>query len=209
VSVQRQRKKIIEVAPVTTLSAEARRTLLDAAVKLASAAKYRGAGTFEFLLDVTDNSTIAFIEANARLQVEHTVTEEVTGIDIVRAQLAIASGATLAKLGLTQDKIPAPRGVAVQARVNMETMAADGGARPAGGTIAAFEPPSGRGIRVDAFGYAGYRTSPRFDSLLGKVIVHAPDGTLAEAMAKAYRALSEFRITGVATNIGFRVLRAL
>lgn len=202
-SVQRQRQKIIEVAPATTLSSDVRQSLLDAAVKLASTARYRGAGTFEFLVDATDNRTIAFIEANARLQVEHTVTEAVTGIDIVRAQLAIASGTTLATLGLTQDKIPVPRGIAVQARVNMETMAADGGARPAGGTIAAFEPPSGPGIRVDAFGYAGYRTSPRFDSLLAKVIVHAPDGTLAEAMAKTYRALSEFRITGVASNIGF------
>ncbi|MGE0421846.1 MAG: carboxyl transferase domain-containing protein [Reyranellaceae bacterium] len=202
-SVQRQRQKIIEVAPAMTLSPEVRQSLLDAAVKLASAAKYRGAGTFEFLVDATDNRTIAFIEANARLQVEHTVTEEVTGIDIVRAQLAIASGSTLAALGLTQDKIPSPRGIAVQARVNMETMTADGGARPSGGTISAFEPPSGPGIRVDAFGYSGYRTSPRFDSLLAKVIVHTPSGALPEAMAKTYRALSEFRIAGVATNIGF------
>src|SRR5262249_39151788 len=128
-SVQRQRQKIIEVAPATTLSPEVRQTLLVAAVKLAAAAKYRGAGTFEFLVDATDNRPIAFIEANARLQVEHTVTEEVTGIDIVRAQLAIASGSTLASLALTQDKIASPRGIAVQARVNMETMAADGSAR--------------------------------------------------------------------------------
>ncbi|TWT15147.1 carboxyl transferase domain-containing protein [Reyranella sp. CPCC 100927] len=205
-SIQRQRQKLIEVAPAPALRPAVRARLLDAAVRLAAAARYRSAGTFEFLVDAGDDgdgAAVAFIEANARLQVEHTVTEEVTGIDLVRAQLDIAGGATLADLGLMQESVPKPRGMAVQVRVNMETMTADGTARPAGGTLTAFEPPSGRGTRVDAFGYAGYRTSPRFDSLLAKVIVHAPSGKFADVAAKAYRALSEFKIVGVPTNIGF------
>ncbi len=205
-SIQRQRQKLIEVAPAPALRPAVRARLLDAAARLAAAARYRSAGTFEFLVDAGDDgdsAAVAFIEANARLQVEHTVTEEVTGIDLVRAQLDIAGGATLADLGLTQESVPKPRGMAVQVRVNMETMTADGTARPAGGTLTAFEPPSGRGTRVEAFGYAGYRTSPRFDSLLAKVIVHAPSGKFADVAAKAYRALSEFKIVGVPTNIGF------
>ena len=134
---------------------------------------------------------------------EHTVTEEVTGLDLVRLQLEIAAGRSLADLGLTQDRVPEPRGHAVQARINLETMAPDGSARPAGGMLSVFEPPSGPGVRVDGFGYAGYRTSARFDSLLAKLIVHAGDGGLSRAVAKAYRALSEFRVDGSATNIAF------
>src|SRR5581483_2002713 len=98
-----------------------------------------------------------------------------------------ASGETLPDLGLTQDSVPAPRGVAVQARVNLETMGADGQVRPSGGTLSAYEAPSGPGVRVDGFGYAGYRTSARYDSLLAKVVVHAAAGGLAAAAAKAPR----------------------
>ncbi len=205
-SVQRQRQKVIEIAPAPDLHPDLRRRLLDASVKLAGAARYIGAGTFEFLVDSANRSggaAIAFIEANPRLQVEHTVTEEVTGIDLVKVQLEIAGGASLADLDLTQESIPAPRGIAIQARLNMETMTGDGSAKPAGGTITTFEPPTGPGIRIDTFGYAGYRTSPRFDSLLAKVIVHSRSGGLREAAAKAYRALCEFRIAGVATNLTF------
>src|SRR5262249_44440145 len=143
----------------------------------------------------------AFIEANPRLQVEHTVTEEVTGLDLVRLQLDLAEGRTLAELGLADGAAPRPRGVAVQARVNLETMTADGGARPSGGVLRAYEPPAGPGVRVDGFGYGGSRTSARYDSLLAKVIVHAPD--LPAAAAKAYRALCEFRVAGPATNLSF------
>src|SRR6201999_461062 len=102
-----------------------------------------------------------------------------------------------------QDQVPAPRGHAVQVRVNLETMAADGSAKPAGGVLSVYEPPSGPGVRVDGFGYAGYRTSARFDSLLAKLIVHAGAGGLERAIVKAYRAVSEFRIEGSASNIGF------
>ncbi|MDB5468436.1 MAG: biotin carboxylase, partial [Phenylobacterium sp.] len=199
-SLQRQRQKVVEIAPADMLPEALRRRLFDAAVALGGAAAYRSLGTMEFLVD---DERFVFIEGNARLQVEHTVTEEVTGLDLVRIQLQIAAGRTLGDLELAQGQVPAPRGHAVQARVNLETMAADGSARPAGGTLIAFEPPSGPGVRVDGFGYAGYRTSARFDSLLAKLVVHAGAGGLSRAVAKAYRALSEFRIEGSATNIAF------
>lgn len=205
-SVQRARQKVVEIAPAPFLRPAVRARLLDAAVRLAGAARYRNAGTFEFLVDTTvdsDEAAIAFIEANARLQVEHTVTEEVTGVDLVRAQLDIAGGAGLAELGLGQGDIAAPRGMALQVRVNLETIGADGSVRAAGGVLSAYDPPSGPGVRVDGYGYAGYRTNPRFDSLLAKVIVHVRSGRLAEAAAKAGRALAEFRLAGAASNIGF------
>ncbi len=201
-SLQRERQKIVEIAPAPFLRPEIRARLLGAATTLAAAADYLNAGTFEFLVD-TATDAVAFIEANVRLQVEHTVTEEVTGIDLVRAQLEIAAGRRLADLGLAQADIPAPRGIAIQARVNLETMQPDGSVRGAGGVLGAYEPPSGPGVRVDGYGYAGYRTNPRFDSLLAKVIVHTRSDRFADAAAKTARALSEFRITGAATNIGF------
>ncbi len=204
-SVQRQRQKLVEIAPAAHLPADMRADLLRAATTLAAAARYANLGTVEFLVDATPGGQprFFFVEANARLQVEHTVTEEVLGLDLVRLQLDIAGGRTLAALGLTQEQVPAPRGTAVQVRINMETMAADGTSRPTGGTLSAYDPPSGPGVRVDGFGYAGYRTGVRFDSLLAKLIVHAGAGDLAVAIAKAYRALCEFRISGVATNTAF------
>jgi acetyl/propionyl-CoA carboxylase alpha subunit len=201
-SLQRERQKIVEIAPAPFLSPATKEKLLTAATTLAAAANYLNAGTFEFLVDTTTDA-VAFIEANVRLQVEHTVTEEVTGIDLVRVQLEIAAGATLAELGLTQAEIPLPRGIAIQARVNLETMQPDGTVRGSGGVLGAYEPPSGPGVRVDGYGYAGYRTNPRFDSLLAKVIVHSRTNRFADAAAKTVRALSEFRVTGAATNIGF------
>jgi acetyl/propionyl-CoA carboxylase alpha subunit/acetyl-CoA carboxylase carboxyltransferase component len=206
-SLQRQRQKIVEIAPAVGVADEVRLALWEAAVRLGRAARYKGLGTIEFLVnEAGEGLRFAFIEANPRLQVEHTVTEAVTGLDLVRLQLQVADGATLKDLGLAdQAAVPAPRGVAVQARVNLETMTADGQVRPAGGVIAAYEPPSGPGVRVDGFGYGGYRTSARYDSLLAKLIVQAAD--LPAAAAKAERALAEFRLTGVASNIGF--LRAL
>jgi acetyl/propionyl-CoA carboxylase alpha subunit/acetyl-CoA carboxylase carboxyltransferase component len=206
-SLQRQRQKLVEIAPAVGVDADVRQALQAAAVKMGAAARYRGLGTIEFLVNAGDGAPrFAFIEANPRLQVEHTVTEAVTGIDLVRLQLELAGGRSLKDLGLAaQADVPAPRGVAIQARVNLETMTAAGEARPAGGVLAAYEPPSGPGVRVDGFGYGGYRTSARYDSLLAKVIVHA--GDLAAAAAKTDRALAEFRLAGVASNIPF--LRAL
>jgi acetyl/propionyl-CoA carboxylase alpha subunit/acetyl-CoA carboxylase carboxyltransferase component len=202
-SLQRQRQKVVEIAPADTLPQALRDQLFAAAVRLGEAARYRSLGTMEFLVDADHPDRFVFIEGNARLQVEHTVTEEVTGLDLVRLQLQIAAGRSLAELALTQDRVPPPRGHAVQVRVNLETMAADGLAKPAGGVLSVYEPPSGPGVRVDGFGYAGYRTSARFDSLLAKVIVHAGAGGLSRAVAKAYRALAEFRIEGSPTNIAF------
>ena len=203
-SLQRQRQKVVEIAPATTLPLAIRERLFEAAVALARAAHYRSLGTVEFLVEAgAADPRLVFIEANPRLQVEHTVTEEVLGLDLVRLQIEVARGRSLAELNLTQAEVPAPRGVAVQARVNLETMGADGSARPAGVVLSAFEPPAGPGVRVDGFGYAGYRTSARYDSLLAKLIVHAGTGGLPTAVAKAHRALSEFKVAGAPTNIGF------
>ncbi len=161
-SIQRQRQKLIEIAPAPCLDNKVRSRLLAAATKLATAAKYCNAGTFEFLVDASRNhadADIAFIEANARLQVEHTVTEEITGVDLVEAQLRIAAGQKLADIGLTQADVSA-RGISMQLRVNLETMTADGNVKPAGGVLTAYEVPGGAGVRVDGYGYAGYRTNP-------------------------------------------------
>lgn len=202
-SIQRHFQKILEVAPAPNLETGLRDEIIAAAVKLASHVGYASAGTFEFLIDTSGNGQpFAFIEANARLQVEHTVTEEVTGIDIVKAQLAIAEGATLEDAGLEQDDI-ATRGYAIQARVCMETVREDGSIVPTSGTLSAYEAPSGPGIRTDGFGYAGYQTSLLFDSLLAKVIGYSPSKKFTDAITRTERALAEFRIEGVETNIPF------
>jgi acetyl/propionyl-CoA carboxylase alpha subunit len=203
-TIQRRNQKLIEIAPSPSLTPGLRTRILDAALKLASAAKYENLGTFEFLVDASDaeeGAFFAFIEANPRLQVEHTVTEEVMGIDLVATQLRIAAGQTLASLGLAHKNTP--HGYAIQLRVNMETMDGKGSARPSSGTLGAFDMPSGPGVRVDTFGYTGYRTSMSFDSLLAKLIVHSASPDFAAAVAKAYRAACEMRIEGVGTNISF------
>ncbi|MGB0553170.1 MAG: carboxyl transferase domain-containing protein [Alphaproteobacteria bacterium] len=195
-SLQRRRQKIIEVAPAPGLSTEQRDTLWSHAATLTKTANYTGLGTVEFLLG--GDGAIAFIEFNARLQVEHTVTEAVTGLDLVRMQFDIANGA-----GLADITVPEARGSAIQARVNLETMEPDGSARPSGGILTAFEPPAGPGVRVDHFGYAGYQTSPRYDSILAKVIVHTAMGEMPTAAVATARALAEFRLEGAASNIAF------
>lgn len=207
-SLQRRHQKIIEIAPAVGLESSVRERLVAASTKLARESHFESLGTFEFLVEADSTEPeVAFIEANPRLQVEHTVTEEVTGVDLVRAQLEIAGGRSLADLGLVEDDVPAVRGHAIQLRVNMETMTSDGEARPAGGRLGVFEVPSGPGVRVDTFGYGGYSTSPRFDSLLAKVVVSQPSGDYAAVVARAGRALAEFRTDGVPTNVAF--LRAL
>ena len=199
-SIQRRHQKLVETAPAPGLAPELRDKLTQAAVTLAGAVDYRNVGTFEFLVDGVD---FHFIEANPRLQVEHTVTEEVWGIDLVQSQLRLAGGASLADLGLLQADVGPPRGQAMQVRINMETIAADGGVRPTGGILEHFEMPSGPGIRVDSFGYAGYRTLPSYDSLLAKLIAHSQGNDFAALAQKTYRALCECRITGFASNIPF------
>ncbi|WP_257544071.1 carboxyl transferase domain-containing protein [Sphingopyxis sp. DBS4] len=205
-SLQRQRQKIVEMAPAPGLDMALRHRLFDAAIAIGRAVKYRGVGTVEFLVDL-DTGSFYFIEANARLQVEHTVTEAVTGLDLVNIQLMLADGASLRDLDLLQDRIPAPRGIAIQARVNAETIGADGMPRPSGGRIRRYEVPAGPGVRVDDCGSQGYQPNPRFDSLLAKVIATAPTGGLASATRLTDRALGEFSIDGIDTNLAF--LRAL
>jgi acetyl/propionyl-CoA carboxylase alpha subunit/acetyl-CoA carboxylase carboxyltransferase component len=205
-TLQRRHQKLVELAPSPDLSKELRHELTAAAVRMAEEIRYESVGTFEFLVDASANGPLPpffFIEANPRLQVEHTVTEEVTGLDLVQTQLRLASGRTLAELGLLQRDVPEPRGLAVELRVNMETMTADGTAKPASGTLAVFEPPSGPGVRTDSLGYAGYATSSRFDSLLAKLVIHSPSDDLSALVTRAYRALCEFRIEGVPTNVAF------
>jgi acetyl/propionyl-CoA carboxylase alpha subunit/acetyl-CoA carboxylase carboxyltransferase component len=201
-SLQRRHQKIIEIAPAPSLSEPLRARLFEAAVNIAAATRYRTLGTLEFLLEA-GGEDFWFMEANARLQVEHTVTEAVTGVDLVQTQIRLAAGETLARIGLTAT--PPAQGFAIQARVNLETLDADGVARPSGGRLTAYEPPSGPGVRVDGYGYAGYVVGPNYDSLLAKVIAHGP--TLAHAAARTGRALSEFRIEGPKTNIA--LLRAI
>jgi acetyl/propionyl-CoA carboxylase alpha subunit len=200
-SLQRQRQKIVEIAPARAVAKAVREKLFEAAVTLGRETRYKNLGTIEFL--VGRDGRIAFMEANPRLQVEHTVTEAVTDLDLVRIQLEIAGGKTLRELHLEQKNIPAPRGTAIETRINLETMASDGTTKPAGGVLALYEPPSGQGVRVDGFGYAGYRTSVRFDSLLAKLVTHTPSESLPDAARKAYRALCEFKVEGVPTNIPF------
>ncbi|XP_026332581.1 pyruvate carboxylase, mitochondrial isoform X2 [Hyposmocoma kahamanoa] len=196
-SVQRRHQKVVEIAPAPRLDPEVRKQMVDCAVHLARHVGYENAGTVEFLLD--DKGNFYFIEVNARLQVEHTITEEVTGVDLVQSQIRVAEGMTLPELGLTQDNIKA-QGYAIQCRVTTEDPANN--FQPSTGRIEVFRSGEGMGIRLDsASTYAGAVISPYYDSLLVKVISHAQD--LSASAAKMNRALREFRIRGVKTNIPF------
>ena len=196
-SLQRRNQKLVEIAPSPDLDSDVRDAMIAAALQLAAEVKYCGIGTFEFLLDAAQPGRFYFMEANPRVQVEHTVSEQVTGIDLLHTQLKLVAGQSLAALGLLQP--PAVQGFAVQLRINLETLHADGSTRPAVGTLTAFDPPSGPGLRVDGYGYAGYPVSPSYDSLLAKLIAQGAD--YPAALRRAYRALSEFRLEGVANNL--------
>jgi acetyl/propionyl-CoA carboxylase alpha subunit len=202
-TIQRRHQKVIEVAPSPGLSTPLRARLCDAAQAMAKKIGYRGLGTFEFLVP-TDSEEFVFIEANPRLQVEHTVTEQIFAIDLVKTQIRIAAGATLSQLDLASP--PSARGFAIQLRVNMETLTPDGDVKPSGGVLATFEVPSGPGVRVDTFGYTGYRINSRYDSLLAKAIAYSPEGRM-DALRRARRALQEFQVNGVSTNLP--ILRAI
>lgn len=204
-TLQRRHQKVVEIAPAPSLPAFVRAQLIDATRRMAGDIRYLNAGTFEFLVEADGHDpAFYFLEANPRIQVEHTVTEEVWGVDIVRTQILIAGGATLNALALP-DK-PARTGFTVQARVNMERLLEDGSPVMDGGTLAAFDPPTGAGIRVDTYAYRGYATNTAYDSLLAKLIVSS---TLdyPTAVRKADAALAEFNVAGVTTNIPF--MRAL
>ncbi|WP_433373154.1 pyruvate carboxylase [Streptosporangium sp. CA-115845] len=196
-SVQRRHQKVVEIAPAPSLDPDLRDRMCADAVRFARAIGYVNAGTVEFLLDRA--GTYVFIEMNPRIQVEHTVTEEVTDVDLVQAQLRIASGATLADLGLSQDSVRL-RGAALQCRITTEDPA--NGFRPDTGTITTYRSPGGAGVRLDGgTTYTGAEVSAHFDSMLTKLTCRGHD--FATAVARARRAIAEFRIRGVATNIPF------
>ena len=201
-SAQRRNQKVVEIAPAPNLTDDLRQNIIEAALRLANQEGYQSLGTFEFLVSTEAGAKdFVFIEANARLQVEHTVTEAVTGVDLVQSQIQVARGRSLDAIGLQAGA--QSRGFAVQARVNMEALTPDGTVLPSSGTLSAYDAPSGPGVRVDGFGYAGYATSSAFDSLLAKVIVSSSAPDFAAVCAKAVRALAEFRIEGLATNTHF------
>ncbi|MDB5620175.1 carboxyl transferase domain-containing protein [Tardiphaga sp.] len=200
-SLQRRNQKIIEIAPCLWLSPDLADAMLKDACRIVQAVDYVGLATVEFLYDV-DRNEYAFMEVNPRIQVEHTVTEEILDLDLVALQIAVCTGSSLQQLGLSQQSIPQPREVAIQARVNAEIMAADGTASPAVGMVSLYEPPGGPKVRVDGAGFSGLMLTPYYDSLLAKVIVRA-DGGWEAARAGLDRALSEFQVAGVETNIGF------
>ncbi|MBM7772799.1 pyruvate carboxylase [Actinokineospora baliensis] len=195
-SLQRRHQKVIEIAPAPNLDPELRDRICADAVAFARHIGYQNAGTVEFLLDTRGNHV--FIEMNPRIQVEHTVTEEVTDVDLVQSQLRIASGETLADLGLGQDDIYL-RGAALQCRITTEDPAK--GFRPDTGMISAYRSPGGSGIRLDGGTAAGAEVSAHFDSMLVKLTCRGRD--FAAAVRRAKRAVAEFRIRGVASNIPF------
>ncbi len=195
-SVQRRHQKVIELAPAPNLDPELRERICADAVAFARAIGYSCAGTVEFLLD--ESGKHVFIEMNPRIQVEHTVTEEVTDVDLVQAQLRIASGETLADLGLSQDTVQL-RGAALQCRITTEDPA--NGFRPDTGRITAYRSPGGAGVRLDGGSSMGAEVGAHFDSMLVKLTCRGRD--FGVAVARARRAVAEFRIRGVATNIPF------
>jgi acetyl/propionyl-CoA carboxylase alpha subunit/acetyl-CoA carboxylase carboxyltransferase component len=207
-TLQRRFQKLVEIAPSPSLAAPRRARLQAAALAMAGAVSYRSLGTFEFLVDDSSaQQPFVFIETNPRLQVEHTVTEQVTGLDLVQLQIAVAAGERLGALGLDPANPPAPRGFAIEWRIVAETLAADGSSRAAGGRIEQLELPAGPGIRIDSDAVGGAAPSPHYDPLLAKLIVHSHAAAFADAARRSRRALAECRIEGLATNLA--LLRAI
>jgi len=205
-SLQRRNQKVVEIAPSPNLHPHTKDAIYAASITMAQSCQLKGLATFEFLVTCSPNENQApnfyFMEVNPRLQVEHTVTEEVFGIDIVAAQIQVASGRCLNELGLQQKDIDNPRGFSIQYRINMETMGVVGAAEEFG-VLNTFNPPSGPGIRLDTFVYSGLEPSLNFDSLLAKLIIHSKSSHFSVALNKAYRALCEFYIQGVPSNLLF------
>lgn len=215
-TLQRRHQKLIEIAPAPRLAPELRRALTDSALKLARAAKYCGVGTFEFLVPESDGNAasagdpaaIYFIEANPRLQVEHTVTEEINGVDLVQAQILLAGGAPLDAIpGLSAAlKSQAEREhstgdvFAIQLRINAERTDSEGRTLPAGGRLTRFASPGGPGVRLDTAAAEGYEPAEGFDSLLAKLIVRRSGAGFAGALDLAAAALAELRVLGIETN---------
>ncbi|HEX9107908.1 MAG TPA: carbamoyl phosphate synthase, partial [Longimicrobiales bacterium] len=192
-SIQRRHQKLIEESPSVAVNAALRRKMGEAAVKGASSIGYQSAGTIEFLLD--EDGRFYFMEMNTRIQVEHPVTELVTGIDLVKEQIRIAAGEPI---GITQDEVEL-RGHSIECRINAEDPARN--FAPSPGVISIFHPPGGPGVRLDTHVYAGYRVPSQYDSLVAKLIVHAH--TRDEALARMRLALDSFIIEGIHTTIPF------
>ncbi len=192
-TIQRRHQKLIEETPSPVLDAKLRKKMGDAAVKCARAIGYVNAGTVEFLLD--EDNSFYFMEMNTRIQVEHPITEMVTGIDLVKEQIRIASGE---KISYKQDDIKF-NGCAIECRINAEDP--DNDFMPCPGKISVFNAPGGRGVRLDTHAYQGYEISPYYDSMIGKLIVHGKNR--AEAISIAKRALDEFTIEPIKTTISF------
>jgi acetyl-CoA carboxylase biotin carboxylase subunit len=190
-SLQRRHQKLVEESPAPNLPPEVRQQMCAAAVRLVQSAGYQNAGTCEFLVD--KQHRFYFIEVNARIQVEHPVTELVTGIDLVREQIRIAAGEPLR---FRQEEVP-HRGVAIECRINAEDPAA--GFRPSPGVITRWQPPGGPGVRLDSHVVPGYRVPPTYDSLVAKLLVH--QASRPEALACMRRALGEFVVEGIHTTI--------
>jgi acetyl-CoA carboxylase biotin carboxylase subunit len=188
-SIQRRHQKLLEEAPSPALSPELRRRITDAAVALATSVRYENAGTIEFLLD--SDGRFYFMEMNTRIQVEHAVTEQVTGVDLVKEQIRIAAGE---RMTVAASRVPS--GHAIECRVNAEHPRTFG---PSAGRLTTFHPPGGPGVRVDTHGYEGYEFPPYYDSLIAKVVTYGTDR--AEAIARKARALDFFEIQGVQTTI--------
>lgn len=190
-SMQRRHQKLVEESPSPNLSEETRKSMCETAVRLVKAADYTNAGTVEFIVDKDEN--FYFIELNARIQVEHPVSEMVTGIDLIKAQILVAAGEPLP---FTQEEIVA-RGSAIECRINAEDP--DNNFRPCPGKIERLIVPGGFGVRFDSHVHSGYTVSPFYDSMIGKLIVHQP--TREEAIACMKRALRELRVDGLKTTI--------
>ena len=199
-SIQRRHQKLIEIAPSPSLNQDLKNKMIEASLAFGTKVKYEGLATIEFLVNI-EKGDFRFIECNPRIQVEHTVTESITSLDLVKLQIQIASGKTLKQLKLDQDLIKEPKGFAIQSRINMETIGEDGNANPAGGIFESFDLPSGPGVRADSYGYSGYETNPLFDSLIAKVITYSSEDNFKQACKRNYRSLCEFKIKGVPTNI--------
>ena len=199
-SLQRRRQKLIELTPAPALSDKTRQALCESAVRIAKAAGYTNAGTVEYVVD--KNGNYYFIEMNARIQVEHPVTEAVTGIDLIQWQIRLAAGE---KLTLRQSDVRCD-GFAIECRINAEDP--ERNFRPCPGKIERLDPPGGFGVRFDSCARAGFSVSPHYDSMIGKLIVHR--ATRDEGIATAIRALEEFKVEGIKTSIPalLRILRS-
>ena len=198
-TLQRRNQKVVEIAPSPTLPHDVRHQIIDHALRLARCVQYTNIGTFEFL--VAADSNVYFMEVNPRLQVEHTITEEISGCDLVATQIKLALGQSLQSLKL--DSPPPPRGYAIQCRLNAEVLGTSGEFLPSSGQISSLTVPTGPGIRFDTFVQTGHVVNTKYDSLLAKLIVHADTDVYNQAVRRLQRALSDTQISGIETNLTF------